>query len=149
MTVREFCTREIVIATRQAGVVEAAKLMRRHHVGDIVVVDAGDEGNIPVGILTDRDLVVELVAAEVSFESLAVEDIMAHDLLVVREDDGIWETLQRMKAKGVRRVPVVNDKGFLEGLLSIDDVLELLAEEMSILSKIPERGQIIEKKCRD
>ena len=148
MSVREFCSREVVITSSDTGIVEAAQLMRQYHVGDIVIVESGPAGNVPIGILTDRDIVVEIIAAQVSPDSLTVADVMSEDLLVAREEDGIWMTLQRMQGKGVRRVPVVGEKGELVGILSIDDVLELLADEINLLAKVTGRGQKVEQESR-
>ena len=108
MTVGKFCTREVVIAGRDSTILEVARLMRQHHVGDVVIVDAGDDKTEPIGILTDRDIVVELLAAEVSLDTVAVGDVMSFELVTAREQDSIWDTLQSMRAKGIRRVPVVN-----------------------------------------
>ncbi len=73
---------------------------------------------------------------------------MSYELVTAKEDDSIWDTLQRMRAKGIRRVVVVNDQGKLEGILSVDDLLELFAEELNLLAKIPFREQLIEAAIR-
>ncbi|MDA8165037.1 MAG: CBS domain-containing protein [Desulfobacteraceae bacterium] len=149
MTVGEFCNREVVIATRDDVIVEIAKLMRQHHVGDVVIVDQAKLPPVPVGIVTDRDIVVELVAEEVALESVKAGDIMSYELVTAREEDGIWETLQRMRAQGVRRVPVVNRDGGLEGILTVDDLLELFSEELLALAKVPAGEVFHEKKLRE
>jgi CBS domain-containing protein len=148
MTVGEFCNREVVIAGRDTTIVEAAKLMRRHHVGDLVVVDRREEMNIPVGIITDRDIVVEIVAGEIGLDSALTGDVMSFELTTAREGDGILETMQKMRSLGIRRMPVVNDRGGLEGILAVDDVLELLAEELTLLASAATHGQEREKKLR-
>ena len=148
MTVGEFCNREVVIAERQTTIVEAAKLMRKYHVGDLVVVDRREEMNIPVGIITDRDIVVEIIAGEVSLDSACTGDVMSFELTTAKEHDGILEALQKMRGLGIRRMPVVNDQGGLEGILAVDDVLELLAEELTLLASAATHGQEKEKKLR-
>ncbi|MEW6288368.1 MAG: CBS domain-containing protein [Thermodesulfobacteriota bacterium] len=148
MTVGEFCNREVVVAERDTTIVEAAKLMRQYHVGDLVVVDRSGGMTIPVGILTDRDIIVELVAKEISLDAACAGDIMSYGLITAGLHDGILDTLQKMRTKGIRRLPVVNDEGALEGILAIDDVLELLSEELALLAKAAIRGQEQEKKLR-
>ncbi len=133
MAVGELCNREVVIAERNLGVTEATRLMRRHHVGDLVVVD-GDRK--PVGIVTDRDIVVEVVAAGVNPEALSLVDIMGPSLATVRDGEGVFEALRYMRDKGVRRMPVVDAAGALVGILTLDDLLGLLAEELGELAKL-------------
>jgi CBS domain-containing protein len=149
MTVGEFCNREVVIASEEATLIEAAQLMRRYHVGDVVIVDRSKEPPVPLGILTDRDIVVEVIAEEVPLSSVKVGDVMSYELITAREEDGIWETLQRMRAHGVRRIPVVNDKGGLEGILTVDDLLELFSEELIALAKVASREISREKELRE
>ena len=130
MNVGELCNREVVFAEREMGLVEAARLMREHHVGSLVVVAGRLSDRIPVGMITDRDIVVAAVAKEVDPKTLRVGDVMSAGALVVREQDGITDALRLMREKGVRRLPVVAASGALVGIVAIDDVLELVAEEM-------------------
>jgi len=136
MPVGEICNREVVVSDKTMSVVEAARLMRTHHVGDLVVVDERDGRKLPVGIVTDRDIVVEVVAAGVNPDALKVGDIMGLDVATVRESEGLFEALRYMRDKGVRRMPVVDSAGGLVGLLTLDDLLSLLAEEMTELAKL-------------
>ena len=130
MNVGEVCSREVVFAQRDNPLVEAAQLMREHHVGSLVVVGEHAAARVPVGMLTDRDIVVAAVAKEVDPRTLTVGDVMSAGALVVREQDALTDALRVMREKGVRRLPVVNASGALVGIIAIDDVLELLAEEM-------------------
>jgi len=136
MPISEFCNREVVYAQRDNSSLEAAKLMRQHHVGDLVVVDDNEGVKVPVGIVTDRDLVVEIMAAELDPDAITVGDVITPELAIVKENAGLYESIQYMRAIGVRRLPVVNDSGGLVGILTLDDMLELLAEEMSTLAKL-------------
>lgn len=136
MSVGQICNRDTVIVRKDESIVDAAKLMREFHVGSVVVVEDVESGTRPVGILTDRDLVVEILAAELDPETVTVGDIMSYELTTARDDDGLWDTLRRMRAKGIRRMPVVNAEGLLTGILTSDDLLELLAEELGQLVKI-------------
>jgi CBS domain-containing protein len=149
MTVGKFCNREVVIASGEATIVETAQLMRRHHVGDVVIVDRSMSPPVPIGIITDRDIVVELIAAEVPLASVKVGEVMSYELVTAREDDSIWDTLQRMRARGIRRMPVVNENGGLEGILTLDDLLELFSEELIMLAKVSSREVAREKSLRD
>ncbi len=136
MAVGEICNREVVIAEKMLSVVEAAQLMRTHHVGDLVVVEERAGRRLPVGIVTDRDIVVEVVAAGVNPDALKVGDIMGPEVATVRESEGLFEALRFMRDKGVRRMPVVDSTGALAGILTLDDLLSLLAEEMTELAKL-------------
>jgi CBS domain-containing protein len=136
MAVGEICNREVVFTEKALSVVDAAQLMRKHHVGDLVVVEEKDGRKHPVGIVTDRDIVVEVVAAEVNPDALKVGDIMGPEVATVRESAGLFEALRYMRDKGVRRMPVVDREGGLVGILTLDDLLSLLAEEMSELAKL-------------
>jgi predicted transcriptional regulator len=141
MPVSEICNREVVYAQRDNSILEAAKLMRQHHVGDLVVVDDKSGVKVPVGIVTDRDLVVEIMAPELDPAAITVGDIMTPGLAVIKENAGLYESIQYMRAIGVRRLPVVNNSGGLVGILTLDDMLELLAEEMSTLAKLVKHEQ--------
>lgn len=130
MNIGELCNRDVVFAYRDMRLVEAARLMREHHVGSLVVVADRLSERVPVGMITDRDIVVAAVAKEVDPKTLTVGEVMSSGALVVREQDGISDALRLMREKGVRRVPVVSRSGALAGIVTIDDVLELIAEEM-------------------
>ncbi len=141
MPVSEICSREVVIVQRSNTILEAAQLMRQHHVGDVVVVEDRGGVRVPVGIVTDRDLVVEIMAPAIDQRVFTVGDIMAAELVSVNEDAGMFETIEFMRAKGVRRVPVVDKGGGLVGILTLDDLLELLAEELLALAKLVRHEQ--------
>jgi CBS domain-containing protein len=130
MNAGELCSREVVFVYRETRLVEAARLMRQHHVGSLVVIAERAGERLPVGMLTDRDVVVAAVAQELDPRTLTVGEVMSPAALVVREQDELSDALRLMREKGVRRVPVVTDRGALAGILAIDDVLELVAEQM-------------------
>jgi CBS domain-containing protein len=149
MTIGEICTRVTIFTTREATVAEAAKLMRQHHVGTLVVVEEVDGGKrMPVGIVTDRDAVIEVMATGLDPNTITVGDIMVQDLVTARETEGVLETMQIMRYKGVRRLPIVGKAGELIGIVSIDDLLELLAEEISELAKVVARERTRETTTR-
>lgn len=136
MTAGEYCNREIVIVETSESVREAAKLMRNHHVGDVVVVEKTAAGARPLGILTDRDIVIELLAEEVDVSSVNVGDVMSTDLVSVSEDVKLLEAINLMRDKSIRRLVVATADGNLAGLLSVDDIIELIAEQLSGLTEL-------------
>lgn len=148
MSISEFCNREVVFATREMSIPEVAQLMRRHHVGDVVVVDEINGKRVPVGIVTDRDIVIQIIAPSLDIDNFSVADIMSLQLATVQENDGVFETIRLMRTKGIRRIPVVNQEGGLEGIVTADDLLDLLAEEMSELAKVAPREQEREAKTK-
>lgn len=133
LTTGEICTREVTIAFRRTTINGAARLMRENHVGCLVVVDEVGGLRTVVGMLTDRDIVTAVVAADLVPATLCVEDVMSIDLIVAREDDSLIDLVRSMRRKGVRRVPVVGAQNELIGLATLDDVLDILSEELSLL----------------
>ena len=146
MTAGEYCNREVIIVEPTISVSEAAVLMRRHHVGDLVVVEKEGEEARPVGIITDRDIVIEVVSQKIDPDSLTVKDIMSTDPVGVAETVSLLDTLELMKQRGVRRVLVTADSGGLQGLLSADDAIELIAEQINDLTQLVDREITREQK---
>jgi CBS domain-containing protein len=148
MSIGEFCNREVVFATKEMSLTEAAQLMREHHVGDLVIVDEIDHRRVPVGIITDRDIVIGIIAQSLDINEFSVGDIMGPQLVSVKENEGVFEAIRLMRSHGIRRIPVVNQERGLIGIVSVDDILDLLAEEMNELAKVAPRGQEREAKIR-
>ena len=143
MNVGTVCQRLVVSVARSDEVVRAAQLMRSEHVGYLVVVEPTKEARRPVGVLTDRDIVVAVVAREVDPRTLRVGDIMTSDLITVGEDDSVEEALRQMRQFGVRRLPVVNHRGELVGVVAVDDVLKVLAgDALEIISAVDNERQL-------
>ena len=141
-TIASVCNRDVAFTTRETTVAAAARLMRHGHVGSLVVVEQMNAGKrIPVGIVTDRDVVVEVVATGLDPATITVGDIMAQEIVVGRESDSVLETLEIMRFKGVRRLPTVDGEGQLVGIVTVDDLLEILAEELNELARIVAREQ--------
>lgn len=136
MAVGEICNRNVITLQRDDTILEAARLMRQHHVGDVVVVEERGVIRVPVGIVTDRDLVVEIMATELDQTVITVGDIMVEELATVKERTGVFETIQYMRSKAVRRLPIVDENGSLVGILALDDLLELLSEELLAITKL-------------
>ena len=148
MEVGKLCTVDTVCCARDESVQGAALLMRKHHVGDIVVVDDVDGERTPAGIVTDRDIVVSVVALGLDPAGLQVGDIMTDDLLTADEHDDVSAMIERMRLRGIRRVPVVGEGGRLAGIVSADDLLGFLAEEMEDLARISPYQQQHERRVR-
>jgi len=142
LTTGEICTRNVSYAERGMPLVEAARLMREHHVGCLVVVDEVGGQRKVVGMLTDRDIVVAVVARGIAPQTLSAGDVMSADPVTAREDDSLIDLMRTMRAKGVRRVPVVGEGGVLVGISTLDDVLAVLTEELGLLvAAIDREGQ--------
>lgn len=136
MSVSEICNRRVVVMQRDETVSEAAKLMRQHHVGDVVVVEDRNGTRVPVGIVTDRDLVMEIMAFELDPAIITVGDIMEKELVTLKETTGIFDAIQYMRHRTVRRLPIVDENDGLIGILTLDDLLELLSEEFLAIAKL-------------
>ena len=148
MAIGEICNREVVVVTRENTAKDAAQLMRKHHAGDVVVVMEKGGLRTPVGILTDRDIVVDAIAVGLDPATLKVGEIMTPGLATVAEDTGVFEAIRYMRDKGVRRMPVVDADGDLIGILALDDLLDLLAEELGALARLISREQNRESRLR-
>jgi len=123
--------------------------MRQGHIGSLVIVEQMNGGKrIPVGIVTDRDIVVEVIATGLDPAVITVGDVMERELVVGRESDSVLQTLEIMRFKGVRRLPTVDGEGQVVGIVTVDDILEVLAEELSELSRIVAREQAREASAR-
>lgn len=128
MRVSEYCNREVVVLEQDESVTEAARIMREYHVGDVVVVRTQQGRNFPVGILTDRDIALEIVAKSADPQNVSARDAMSYELVTVNEDDDLMHAIEIMRDKGIRRLPVIDLDEALVGILTIDDVLDLLSE---------------------
>lgn len=145
-TAGELCTRTVVTIGKDEPVREAARRMRDRHIGSLVVVESRDGRDRPIGILTDRDLTVTILADEwIDADRARVADAMSKEPVTVRAEESLFETFRLMRTYGVRRIPVVGDDGSLEGLLSFDDVLEQLADALSDMAMLIARGRQIEE----
>ncbi|MEO8506113.1 MAG: CBS domain-containing protein [Betaproteobacteria bacterium] len=148
MSISEFCVRDVICASRTTTISKAAALMRQHHIGDVVIVDETDGKRIPVGILTDRDIVVEVIALGIDAGLLKVEDLLQRPVVTVNEDRSYGDTIRQMTVNGVRRIPVVDRNGELVGIISVDDMLRQLAVPLAALAELPARGRHLEMRTR-
>ena len=143
-----FCNRIVTVAERSLSLVQAAQLMRDHHVGSLVVVDETGAGRMVVGMLTDRDIITAVIAQEVDPATLVVEDVMTSEVVSALEDDSLMDVLGLMRRKGLRRVPVTSADGVLQGLITLDDLLGILSEQLRAMVLAIEAEQLRERKVR-
>ncbi len=138
MRVDELCTQNVITIEAAASIVEAAKQMREHHVGDVIVLpEPGDRR--PIGVLTDRDITVELVAKDLPLSGVSVGDVMSRDIVTVRAQDDLADALEIMATNAIRRIPVTDEDNEIVGILSIDDVIGVLADELKKVSSLCRR----------
>jgi CBS domain-containing protein len=149
MTVGDICNRNVVVAPPGELVTDAAKRMRTSHVGALVVVQRRNGRHVPVGIVTDRDIVISVVAGDpVHMHALLLSDVMSADLFTAREQDTVEDGLRKMQEHGVRRLPIVDEGGGLVGILTLDDVLRYLTAQQSELVALVAREQQHERQYR-
>lgn len=146
MTVTEVYSSPAITAHRDDTVVDAARRLRDEHVGDLIVVD---DRKRPVGILTDRDIVVSAVAQSADrLDALRVEDIMTTNVFSVRRNESVEGALKKMAAHGVRRLPVLGADGEVEGIVSLDDLLQRESMQLWNLVTVVAREQRQERERR-
>jgi len=131
MKLKNVCTRDVACCHSQSSIFEAARKMREHHVGNLVVVeDDGDDCNaLPVGIITDRDIVVEVVSRNRDPQETTVATVMSTPMVVADESEDVAEAVERMQVHGVRRIVITGAHGALAGIFTLDDLLRLTAEQ--------------------
>jgi CBS domain-containing protein len=144
MDVSDLCRYRAVTIGPGADLVEAAQLMRESHVGLLVVSDGG----LPLGVITDRDIVLEAVAADVGPRSVTVRDAMNAAPVTLSANTPLEDALDSLRVAGIRRAPVVDDGGRIVGVLSIDDVLDHLALQLSAVAGALRHEQAIERLVR-
>jgi CBS domain-containing protein len=133
MTVGEICRRKLVTVGERDDLTAAARLMRIEHIGYVIVVapDPALPGAVrPIGVVTDRDIIVSVVARGADPQSLRVGDVMTRNPLVAQETSSVSGALRQMRSIGVRRLPVVDLAEHLVGVLSLDNVLDAVAGEL-------------------
>ncbi len=133
MSVGRICVRDVWTATSRESVRESARRMGRQNLGTLVVVD---EGNQPIGILSDRDIMMRCIVDGSDPDRTTVSELMSTPVSSAHEQMPIEEALQQMEACSVRRMPVVDDKGQLVGIISLDDIQELIAEECATVGRL-------------
>lgn len=148
MSIKALCTRDIIAVGRDDSVSKAAALMRQNHIGDVLVVEKKHDVMVPVGIVTDRDVVVEIVAPGLDPKVITVGDIMLPVIFTINENDGIFDAIRLMSDKGVRRLPVIKKDGSLTGIITLDDLLLLMSKEFCSFANLLNKEQRVEAEKR-
>ena len=150
MLLNSFCMLDVARCSPRTTVLEAAHLMRRHHTGDLVVVDDddGEERHTPLGVITDRDIVVEVLAQGADPATTLVSQVMRTPVVIANAHEDSSQVLERMRVHGVRRIPVVGDDGWLVGIVTADDMLKQLAADAHMLTEIVSKEQNKEQRAR-
>ena len=142
MTAGELCNRTVYIIRANESIVEAARLMKKYHVGCLVVVEERDTDRVPIALVTDRDLVVKGMAeASSDLETMEVSQVMSEGLMAARDTERIHDVRKKMRARGVRRIPVVDAEDRLQGIIAFDDMVEWMAQELTDLAQLVSREQ--------
>jgi CBS domain-containing protein len=144
----EICVLDVASCGREASILEAARLMRQQHTGTLVVVDDPQGERVPVGIVTDRDIVVEALANELDPAKTTVARIMSARLVIAGGAEDVADALDRMRAHGVRRLPVVDAAGGLTGIVTLDDLLRIHAAQAGALADLVSKEQTHEQRAR-
>jgi CBS domain-containing protein len=134
MTVYACCRKDVVSVSPDALAGDVARLMQSMNIGSVIVT----RNERPQGIVTDRDLVIRVIAEGKNPEETRIRDIMSGDLVVLDEEMGLMEALAYVRTKGVRRMPVVDREGKLRGIITVDDIIRLLIQELSCIGTIIE-----------
>jgi CBS domain-containing protein len=148
MRIGELCSRNVIQCTAKTTALEVAQLMRSSHVGDVVVTDQPNGERIPIGIVTDRDLVVAVMAVEGDPALVTAGDLIGKELVTTGEENDAYEVAELMRMRGVRRVPVVDEHGALVGIVTLDDLLRVIGEQIAFLGRVIARERLEEEQSR-
>jgi len=148
MLLRDVCMPDVVYCGPATTITEAARLMRHKHVGDIVVVEDPAGDRIPLGVVTDRDIVVEVLANELDAATTTVNDIVRTPVVIADDGEDTAQAIERMRMHGVRHIPVVGTGGALVGIVTLDDLLKVFAADVGALLEIVTKAQTYEHRAR-
>jgi CBS domain-containing protein len=140
MNIGELCNRVVIVVQANEPITTVAELMRQHHVGSAVVVEGPLDARRPIGMVTDRDIVLEVVARGLDPKTVPASEVMTKQLWSAREDEAAEDVLAKLGAHGVRRVPVVDAAGVLQGIFATDDFIEWVKEQLASLARVSQRG---------
>jgi CBS domain-containing protein len=148
MLLKDVCTTGVVVCGAHISALEAARLMRHSHVGDLVVVDDPKDERTPLGVITDRDLVVEVLGNGLDPAKTTVGSLLHTPVVIAQESEDTGQVIERMRAHGVRRVPVVDQNGAAVGIITLDDVMRLIVADANALLEIMAKAQRHEQQSR-
>jgi CBS domain-containing protein len=135
---------QVVSVKPEATLEETARVMREHHVGDVVVAEERGNQRFPVGIMTDRDIVMATLALGAPTAPMLAEDLMTTDLVTVGEQESLVRVIELMKENGVKRVPILGKEKELVGIIALEDIMRLLSQEIAALTEVGRRQKEIE-----
>jgi CBS domain-containing protein len=145
---KDICVLDVASCGRETNILEAARLMRQHHTGTLVVVDDPQGDRTPAGVVTDRDIVVEALANELEPARTSVARIMGAKVVIASASESLADGIERMRLHGVRRLPIVDHNGSLIGIVTLDDMLTLHARQAAALAEIVSKEQVHEQRAR-
>jgi CBS domain-containing protein len=148
MLLKDIYTPDAVCCGPQTHALDAARLMRHKHVGDLVVVDDPNDARTPLGVVTDRDLVVEVLGNGLDPATTTLASLMHTPVVIAKETDDTSQVIERMRMHGVRRVPVVNDQGAVVGIITLADLLRAFVTDANALLDVVAKGQQHERRSR-
>lgn len=132
MSISSLCNRTVICVNTGATIADVAREMEDKNVGSVVVVD----NNKPCGLITDRDIVIRVINKDKDPKKTYVEDVMPELVLCLEEDMGLYQALEMLKGKSVRRYPVIDKNGDLVGIITLDDIIFLLGKELYDVASI-------------
>lgn len=135
-TVEQVCVHNVVAIDHDIPLVQCAKIMHDEKIGSLVITEVRNGLCIPVGILTDRDIAVKVVAFSLDPNIFTARDIMTQSLITAQSEEDIRLVLSRMRNNGVHRVPVVSAEGALIGILAVDDIWDSVLDDVDSLERI-------------
>ncbi len=148
MLLKDMCTVDVVTTGANSTAADAARLMRHKHVGDIVVIAESEGGGTPIGIVTDRDIAIEVVAKGLDPATTELATLIHPPVVIAEDSEDTTTVITRMRAHGVRRVPVVDRHGNVVGIVTLDDFLALLVADAGALLDTMKMGRQHEQRLR-
>lgn len=138
-------TSNVATCVSNASILQIAQQMRRDHVGDVVVVEYRSGDPVPIGIVTDRDIVIEVMAKAVDPATITAGDLISRKLVSAYEGEQLDVVMERMRWSGIRRIPLIDSAGVLVGIVTLDDVIARLAATLNNISRVGQIQAIEEK----
>ena len=148
MILEKIAVKNVVTIPENATMLEAAKAMRDDHVGSVIVVDQSSSRKIPIGIITDRDIVVSTSAFGIPPSSIQVKDVMSATLVTAKKSDSLNHIMNLMKEHGVKRIPITDTDGSLMGIISTHELMKVLSDELGEVVRVTERQREVENERR-
>jgi CBS domain-containing protein len=149
MKVKRIYSRNVIRALRSFSLGQVAVLMGRHHVAAVLVTEDESSENQAIGIVIDRDLVLQAMAEGIGPREVTVGDVMTPSIVSVSENADIHEALETMRLRGIRRLGVSTGEGVLVGIVSVDDIVDALGTELTSLAGLirSERARQSAQQC--